>query len=275
MSDNVMGMSAVKLGLAVAWPAFWMGVPFKGVFGLLFLSMGMHPWEGAGLAFLLLLSIPIDIWALGVASRTVFLERLRIEPPPSIGLTLWWQAALLSAVYLPLLVSVERWTVHTSKHIVSEGESFNIMMLFEALPIAEKIGVELVLWTSMAMVMLITLIIGWLFLFGLIVRMQATGSSAASDSYQALIRRWDLLRVPADQTLMLTVFTLAGVLLVVSFWGFLPVTTPHPHEDYEVPVKKVKQLKPAEALEKIEGQMMQAEVAVEDLEKKKPKGKKK
>ena len=78
-------ISSVKLGLLVAWPAFWIGVPLKLVLSLLLLAMGLHPWEMPGLAFLLLLSIPIDIWALGLSARTVFLERLRLQAPEGVG----------------------------------------------------------------------------------------------------------------------------------------------------------------------------------------------
>src|SRR5215216_3679591 len=112
-------MSTVKVGFAVAWPAFWIGVPIKIVIGLLLLAMGVHFWEMPGLAFLLILSIPIDIWAVGVSARTVFLDRLRLEPPDGLGLTLWWQLALAGAVYLPLAVFIESQAVHISKSIAA------------------------------------------------------------------------------------------------------------------------------------------------------------
>src|SRR2546426_1997057 len=91
MSAHASSMSSVKLGLAVAWPAFWTGVPIKIVLILLLLAMGVPPWEMPGLALLLLLSIPVDIWALGLSARTVFLDRLHLEPPESAGVSLWWQ----------------------------------------------------------------------------------------------------------------------------------------------------------------------------------------
>src|SRR5919204_6444025 len=99
--------SSIKLGLAVAWPAFWTGVPLKIILTLIFLAAGAHPWEMPSLAFLLLLSIPIDLWALSLVSTTVFLERLKREPPEGLGLTLWWQIALLSAIYMPLAWVIE------------------------------------------------------------------------------------------------------------------------------------------------------------------------
>ena len=255
-----MGMSSVKLGFSVAWPAFWTGVPFKVTFGLLFLAMGMHPWEGAGLAFLLLLSIPIDIWALGLAGRTVFLERLRLEPPAGLGLSLWWQGALLSVIYLPLL-----YLIHSNAVAGAKAVTHIIMGLLEALPVAEKISVELMLWGSVATVVLILLILGWLFLFGRIVRRQAATGAPSRESYQSLVRQWDLLRIPADQSLQMTIFVGVVLFLVVGFWGFLPVTTPHPHEDYEMPAKAVKPLKPDEALKKVEQVIAQAEATLEQL----------
>src|ERR1044071_8914518 len=102
MADQPSSISPVKLGLAVTWPAFWTGVPIKIVIALILLAFGKHPWEMPGLAFLILLSIPIDIWALGLSARTVFLERLRLDPPDGLGLTLWAQIAALTAVYAPL-----------------------------------------------------------------------------------------------------------------------------------------------------------------------------
>ena len=133
-------MSPFKLGLSVLWSAFWTALPIKLALALLFLAMGtmhletklgvafllllispvsvfayfvltlgmgVHIGEGIGFGCLLLLSIPIDIWALGLAARTIFLERLRVEPPESLGLSLWVRCAVAGAIYLPLLWS--RW----------------------------------------------------------------------------------------------------------------------------------------------------------------------
>ena len=269
MSDQLSGMSSVKLGVAVAWPAFWIGIPLKLVIALLFLAMGVHPWEGTGLAFLLLLSVPIDIWARGLAARTVFLERLRLEPPDSIGLTLWWQCALMSAVYFPLLYFIASGTVMGAKAV-----THMIVALLETLPIAEKISLELVLWGSVATVVLLVLILGWLFIVGRIVRRQAAGGSSLAESYQGLVQRWDLMRVPADQSLLLTVFGGAALFLVVCFWSFLPVTTPHPHEDYEMPDKAVKAFKPLKALDEAELALGKAEASLQALEGKSKGGKK-
>jgi hypothetical protein len=257
-------MSPVKLGLAVWGPAFWSGVPFKLVIALLFLAMGVHPWEMPGLAFLLLLSIPIDIWAMGVSARTIFLERLRLSPPDSLGLTLWWQSAILNAIYLPVAYFMES-GVTAGAHTVADA--ILSLGLMKALPVAERISINLVLWASVSAMVLIILVLVYLSLFGRIVRRQAAGAQAATESYQGLVRSWDLMRVPADQPLMLTVFTATGVLLVFGLWAFMPVTTPHPHESYKEDTgKKVPELRPVEALKKTEKLLAQAETRVEALE---------
>lgn len=259
-------MSSVKLGFAVAWPAFWTAVPAKIVFVLLLLAAGLHPWEGVGLAFLLLLSIPVDIWALGVSARTVFLERLRLQPPDQLGLTLWWQSVPLNLLYLPLGYVIESGAIAGAKAVT---EKIMEIELIKGLGVAERISIELTLWGSVAVIVLLLLVLGWLFLFGWIVRRQTAVARASDASYQALVRQWDLMRVPADQPLLLTVFTASGVVLVALFWAFMPVTTPHPHELYQKePVKVAPPFKPAEALQKTEKLIAQAEVAVQALEEK-------
>ena len=95
MNDQI---SPTKLGFGILWPAFWTGLPIKLAFAVLFLAFGIvhfetrialaflvllaspvtvfalptitmgldsHIGEGAGIALLFLLAIPIDIWALG------------------------------------------------------------------------------------------------------------------------------------------------------------------------------------------------------------------
>ncbi|MCS6326830.1 MAG: hypothetical protein H8K06_07055 [Nitrospira sp.] len=106
------------MGLSILWPACWTALPIKMAFAMLFMAMGtihletrlgitclmllmspvsvfafflitlftgFHFGEGTGLPLLFLVSIPIDMWALGLVARTVFLERLRLEPPDSLG----------------------------------------------------------------------------------------------------------------------------------------------------------------------------------------------
>jgi len=256
-------MSTLKLGLAVMWPAFWIGVPIKIVICLLLLAMGLHFWEMPGLAFLLILSIPIDIWALGISARTVFLDRLRLEPPDGLGVALWWRIALVNAIYLPLAAFIESQTVQISKSIAAA-----IMDMIK-LPVAERITIELNLWGVPATIVLLVLALGWLWIVGRLVRAQAAKARPADAPYPALVRQWDLSRVPADQALMLTVFTATGIVVILGLWAAMPVTTPHPHQDYKKPeTKSTTVLRPAETLHKTEKLIAQAEAAVETLESK-------
>jgi hypothetical protein len=264
-------MSSVKLGLAVAWPAFWIGTPIKIVLALLLLAMGQHPWEFPGLAFLLLLSIPVDIWAVGLAGRTVFLERLGLQPPASLGLTLWWQGAALYATYGSLACFLERQTIAGSKAVAAKILEIEVL---KALPVAERISIELVLWGSVSAAVLLVLALGGLFLFGKLVQRQADAAAPVPAPYDARVRQWDLMRVPADQPLMLTVFAATGVALVLLLWALMPVTTPHPHESYTQDEKKAAPaLKPTEALQKAERVLTQAESSLQALEAKAKKGK--
>lgn len=266
-------MSNTKLGLLVFWPAFWTGFPFKLAIGLLVLAAGLHPWEGTGLAFLLGLSIPIDIWALGLCARTVFLERLRVEPQPGLGLNLWWQWTILNVMYLPVLYFIMTAVVSTAQSATASTIEFLKEHLIPGLPIAEQITIELVMWGSVATVALILLTLGWLYGLGAITQRHVRASPQVTASYQEVVHRWDLMRVPADQPLFLMAFTGAGVVLVFMFWGFLPVTTPHPHEDYEyLDSREEKPVKPAKAITRMENVLTRATSALEDLEKTEGKG---
>ncbi len=80
--------------------------------------------------------------------------------------------------------------------------------------------------------------------------------------------KWDLMRVPSDQGLMLGAFTAAGVVLGVLFWAFLPATTPHPHECCKPQeVKAESHLDPQKALGKAEKTFKDSEVRIASLEK--------
>ena len=263
MSGSASNISSIKLGLLVAWPVFWTGVPLKLVISFLLLAMGVHPWDMPGLAFLLLLSIPIDIWALNLSTKTVFLERLRAKAPESAGLTIWWQAALLSAIYLPILYVVGGEAVSISKSITAW-----IMEFFKEIPVAERISIELVLWGAPATIALLLLALGWLYFFGKIVKRQAALAVPLDAPLTSVVRQWDLMRVPADQPLMLTAITGVGVFLVILLWAFMPVTTPHPHESEKKEVAKAPVFKPTDALQKTEKAIAKAEAAVQSLEEK-------
>jgi len=90
------------------------------------------------------------------------------------------------------------------------------------------------------------------------------------------VYKWDALRIPKDQPLLLTAFTGVGVVLVVLFWGLLPVSTPHPHEDYEfIDVKKVeRKIVPKDVIKSAEKVLARAEATIKELEKENPGGNK-
>ena len=252
----------MKLGLAVFWPAFWMTVPIKLVIGLLLLAAGMHPWDMPGLGFLLALSIPLDIWAYGVAAGTVFLERLRTHPPEGLGFTLWWQATLLIVTYGTLTIVAVGYTKEGATAITAW-----IMEFLNAVPIAERISIELVLWSVPTTLVLLLLLMIGLSLFGRMVRRQVAAGRPTDSTYQGLVRQWDLSRVPADQPLLLTVFTLTGVALVLLLWGFMPVTTPHVHELYKKPETTIGPSgRPMDALNRTDKLLAKAEETINALE---------
>ena len=268
-------MSNVKLGLLVFWPTFWTGFPIKMVIVFLLLTAHIHPWEGTGLAALLLLSIPIDIWALGLCARTVLLERLSVEPSKGMGLRLWAQWAVFSVVYLPMLDFVMGGTkalaisaTEATVHFVEES--------FMVIPVAEKITLELLMWTTPTTIVLIALLAGWMFGLGTLTQRVVRASTPVSGSFQDIVYKWDALRIPKDQPLLLTAFTGVGVVLVVLFWGLLPVSTPHPHEDYEfIDVKKVeRKIVPKDVIKSAEKVLARAEATIKELEKENPGGNK-
>lgn len=300
MSDERDSMSPTRIGLGVLWPAFWTGFPIKMAFALVFFAMDLmhfenrlglgflmvlaspvtvfavpiitmglesHIGEGAGIALLFLLSIPIDIWALGLVGRTYFLERFRKEPPEGLGVTLWWKSAVVGAVFLPLVWFIVGTVTETA---ISMSHSLFDLEMFHGLPVAERIGIELSLWGGVSATVLIVLLLIGVSLVGRIIRSTAETARPVSDSYQNIVKRWDLMRVPADQSLMLTSLTLGGVVLSMLFWASLPVTTPHPHECCKKPdVKAQAPFKPLEALNKDEKMIAQLEVQVDALEKQK------
>ncbi len=264
-------MSNLKLGLLVFWPTFWTGFPIKMVIAFLLLTAHIHPWEGTGLAALLLLSIPIDIWALGLCARTVLLERLSVAPSKGMGLRLWAQWAVFSVVYLPMLDFVVGGTkalatsaTEATVHFVEES--------FMVIPVAEKITLELLMWTTPTTIVLIALLAGWMFGLGTLTQRIVRASTPVSGSFQDVVYKWDALGIPKDQPLFLTAFTGVGVVLVVLFWGLLPVSTPHPHEEYEfIDVKKVeRKIVPKDVIKSAEKVLARAEATIKELEKDNP-----
>lgn len=300
MSDERDSLSPTKIGLGVLWPAFWTALPIKLAFVLVFLAMDLmhfegrlgvgflmflaspvtvfavpiitmglesHIGEGAGIALLFLLAIPIDIWALGLVGRTYFLEKFRKEPPEGLGVTLWWKCAVVGAIFLPILWFIVGTVTSTS---ISMAHELFEMEIFKGIPVAERISIELSLWGGVSVTVLIVLLLIGVSIVGRIIRSTAETARPVSESYQHVVTRWDLMRVPADQGLMLTALTLGGFVLSVLFWAALPVTTPHPHECCKKPeVKAQPPFRPLEALTKDEKMIAQLEGQVDALEKQK------
>ena len=224
-----------------------------------------HLGEGAGIALLFLICIPIDIWATGVVVKTLFLEKLRREPQDGIGLSLWLKSAIVGALFMPVLWLVVGFTTQTSielSHSLFETE------MLKGVPVAEKIGIELTLWGSVSSGVLIAMMLIGVSLVGRLIRSAAQEAAPAVGDYQGLVTRWDLMRVPDDQGLMLTAITLSGLVLSMLFWSALPISTPHPHECCKKPeVKAAPLYKPVDTLNKGEKTIAQLTAQVEAIEK--------
>ena len=271
MAHPVENLSSIKLAWAVAWSAFWTGFPFKLIVALLLLAGQVHPWEGAGLVTLLVVSIPIDIWAVGLTARTVFLERLSMEIRGPVGVSLWWQGAVLGALVLGGAYYAVGTTVAVGQKVAAAIIAL-IKKFYPALPIAEQITLELLLWTIPTAIVLLVFVLLWLHLFGWRVkRVVVASGQTSSASFVERVRQWDYARVPADPTLVLVSFAGVIVTLTVVFWVLLPVTTPTPHPDY--PLQQVekapKPVKPEELIKKTEATLKKAEAVLAALEKEK------
>jgi len=302
-------MSPTKIGLGVLWPTCWTGLPIKLAFAVLAFALGWmelegrlglaflmllgspvtifavpliavtlegHFGEGIGLPLLFLLSIPIDIWAFGIVGKTYFLERFRKEPPDGLGFRLWWKSAVAGAFFLPVLwyvVSLVTETAVSTSHSLSQMESLR-QLFHTGLPIAERIGLEVTIWGTvsfMVLILLLTIGISWI---GRIIRDMASVAQPLSDNYQALITRWDLMRVPSDQGLFMTAVAGVGVVLCVLFWVALPITTPHPHECCQKEEAKAEPpFKPIEVLTRTEQEIAQIEALVLAVEQSQEPGK--
>lgn len=293
MNDQI---SPTKLGFGILWPAFWTGLPIKLAFAVLFLAFGIvhfetrialaflmllaspvtvfalptitlglesHIGEGSGIALLFLLAIPIDIWALGVAGRTFFLERLRREPPDGLGITLWWKCALVGAIFLPLLWVAENAITEAS---ISAAHSLFETGFLEGTPVPERISIELTLWGTVATGALLLLLVIGFSLVGRAIRGTVKSARHAEENYEGLITRWDLMRVPGDQGLMLTALSGVAVVMSLLFWSSLPVFTPHPHDCCKKEEAKAEPaFKPLETLNKDEKMITQLAARVELL----------
>jgi hypothetical protein len=261
-------MSNTKLGLLIFWPTFWTGFPIKLVAALLLLAAHLHPWEGSGLFMLLLVSIPVDIWSLSLCAKTVFIDRLNVDPKPGIGLRLWIRWAPFSAVVIPIIFLVVSTVTDFAKSVVtSVVESFK-EHIYPTLPVAEQISLELVLWGSVATVTLIGSILVWLYGLGWLAQPFVKNARPLSGTKEDQVNFWDSLRIPADQPLLLTAFTGAGVVLVFLFWAIMPATTPHPHEEYEYTYEIAEPVivEPKKVLKEAEQVLGKAELVVQKLQ---------
>jgi hypothetical protein len=264
-------MSNIKLGLLIVWPTFWTGFPIKLAIVLLMLAAHMHPWEGTGLFLLLLISIPIDIWALSLCARTVLIDRLKLDPPPGLGLNLWMRWAIFSAVALPVIKIIVSAVAEVTKSTVASVMESVKENFYPTLPVAEQISLELVMWGSVASVILIISLVGWLYGLGWLAQSFVKQARPLSGTRDDQTNYWDALRIPSDQPLLLTAFTGAGVLLVFIFWGLMPPTTPHPHAEYEYTYEKKEEvvIEPKKVLQEAEQVLTKAELVIKKLKEEK------
>ncbi len=264
-------MSNIKLGLLIFWPTFWTGFPIKLALGLLMLAAHMHPWEGMGLFLLLLISIPIDIWALSLCARTVFIDRLNVDPQPGVGPNLWVRWAIFSAVALPVIKMVVSGVADAAKSGVTSFMELVKENVYPTLPVAEQISLELVMWGSVASVILIIGLVGWLYGLGWLAQPFVKQARPLSGTRDDQTQYWDNLRIPADQPLLLTAFTGAGILLIFIFWGLMPPTTPHPHSEYEYTFEQKEEvvIEPKKVLQEAEQVLTKGELVLKKLKEEK------
>jgi hypothetical protein len=134
-------------------------------------------------------------------------------------------------------------------------------------PIAERIGLELTIWGSISSAVLIVLAVIGISILGQIIRRMAENSRPAGENYQGLVTRWDLMRVPTDQGLLLASLVGVGVVLSLVFWTILPVTTPHPHDCCKKPELQVEPpFKPVDSLNKNAQRIASLAAQVEAME---------
>lgn len=276
MAHPATAISSVKLAWALSWTAFWTGFPFKVIVVVLLLAAHIHPWEGGGLITLLVVSAPIDVWAMSLAARTFFLERMGMDVRGPVGISLWWQGTALGLVML----GVAYYAVGAAAALCKQAAAATLdaVSQFLPIPVAERITIELMMWATPAAMVAIVCLLIWLKLFGWRIKRVAValGQTSSSD-FQARVREWDGWRVPADSVLMLASFAAVAVLVTMTFWALLPVTTPHRHPDYPPPPTEVvkKQVKPEDLLKRTDSTLATADAVLAVLEQEHAKDKQK
>ena len=275
MSSTLEKTPSIKVAWAICWSAFWTGLPFKLIVAVVLLAMQVHPWEGAGLTALLVISIPIDIWALRLTARTYFLERYSIELEGPIGLKLWWQGAIIGAAFLIASYYVVAAAASIGKQI-DEAIVAGIKKVFPEFPIAEQITLDVLVWSIPPLVAGVVLALVALQVYGWRIKRTVESSGRpTAEPFVERVRRWDYYRVPRDQGLMFISFAAVIVMVTIVFWIVLPVTTPHPSEDYKTEVAKpAKPVKTEDMLKRTEASLAKAEAVLNTLEQDKGKEKK-
>jgi hypothetical protein len=180
-----------------------------------------------------------------------------------LGLTLWWKCALVGAIYVPILWVAESAITDAA---ISAAHSIFETGFLAGTPVPERISIELTLWGTVATGALVLLLVIGFSLVGRSIRGMVQSARHAAENYEGLIARWDLMRVPGDQGLMLAALSGVAVVMSLLFWSSLPVFTPHPHECCTKPEAKAEPaFKPLETLNKDEKMIAQLAARVELL----------
>jgi hypothetical protein len=158
-------------------------------------------------------------------------------------------------------------TAISASHSIADMEALR-HIYDTGLPVAERIGLELTVWGSISSAVLLILSVIAVSVLGQAIRRIAQDCRQVSENYQGLVTRWDLMRVPNDQGLLLASLAGVGVVFSLVFWAILPVTTPHPHECCAKPEVRVEPVyKPVDALNKNTQRLAAVTAQVEAMEK--------
>lgn len=179
---------------------------------------------------------------------------------------------MIGTLIMPILwgvVSRVTETAISASHTLADIEALR-HIYDTGLPVAERIGLELTVWGSISSAALFILAAIGVSVLGQAIRRIAEDCRSAPENYQGLVTRWDLMRVPNDQGLLLASLAGAGVVFSLVFWTILPVTTPHPHECCAKPEVQAEPVyKPVDALNKNTQRLAAVAAQVEAMEKQK------